>query len=164
MLLRASLCPLRTLCHSRNLNSTGHESGAVKLSKKELKLQKIEMKNQQKLKDRLEKEKAQKQALEHKLNESKKLVLEPIASPAHVTKIFEAKSLLETRIKVSGWVHNLRTQGNIIFILLRDGTGFLQCVLSGNLAKIYDALTLTVESSVTLYGTLKETPHGKMVF
>ena len=62
-------------------------------------------------------------------------------------------------MKIFGWVHNLRTQGNLVFINLRDGTGvpaILQCVLAGPLAQTYNALTLHREAAVCIYGTLKE--------
>ncbi|KAI0002416.1 asparaginyl-tRNA synthetase [Russula compacta] len=95
--------------------------------------------------------------------ESKKIQLaEDATLPAAVkAKILDLTSLRGTRVRVLGWVHRLRSQKDIIFVVLRDGTGYLQAVLSGVPAQTYEALTLTLESTVELVGTLQPTPEGK---
>nr|CAG4643080.1 EOG090X030S [Ilyocryptus agilis] len=50
----------------------------------------------------------------------------------------------------------------MMFITLRDGTGLLQCILSGQLCQTYEGVTLSTESSVQLFGTLKLVPEGKV--
>ncbi|KAG8731327.1 hypothetical protein FRC12_019785, partial [Ceratobasidium sp. 428] len=100
---------------------------------------------------------------EKKLEESKKIVLKEDSSlPSAIrTKIQGCSELRSKRISVSGWVHRLRQQKGLTFIVLRDGTGYLQCVLSGQLAQTYDALVLMTESTVRIIGTLQEVPEGK---
>ena len=76
-------------------------------------------------------------------------------------KISALQEHRDKRVRVFGWVHRLRQQKDMTFVVLRDGTGFLQCILQGTVAQTYDALTLTLESSVELRGTLKVLPEGK---
>ena len=76
-------------------------------------------------------------------------------------KLTNLTPLRTQRIRAFGWVHRLRDQKEIIFIVLRDGTGYLQCVLSGEVARTYEALTLTLESTIEVVGTLKVVPEGQ---
>ncbi|XP_055919075.1 asparagine--tRNA ligase, cytoplasmic [Eupeodes corollae] len=96
--------------------------------------------------------------------EAKKIILaeDPSWPTAKRIHIDDGKDNRETRVRVYGWVHRLRRQGKgLMFITLRDGTGFLQCVLNNALCQCYNALVLTTESSVQLFGTLKAVPEGK---
>lgn len=63
-----------------------------------------------------------------------------------------------SRVRVTGRVHRLRTQKDVIFITLQDGYGLLQCVLTGQLVKSYDAVTLTLETSMEIFGEMWEVP------
>ncbi|KAJ3188325.1 hypothetical protein HDU85_005476 [Gaertneriomyces sp. JEL0708] len=99
-----------------------------------------------------------------RLEESKKVVLEQDKTlpEAIKIKIRDGADHRGKRVKVSGWVHRQRVQGkDMMFLVLRDGSGYLQCVLTGKQCHTFDALTLTVESTVTVYGVLQAVPEGK---
>ena len=60
-------------------------------------------------------------------------------------------------VTLQGWVANKRTSKGLVFIVLRDGSGFLQCVLEETKigADAFEkANQLTLESSIRIIGTL----------
>jgi asparaginyl-tRNA synthetase len=117
-----------------------------------------------KLADKSTKEEEDLKKREQNLEEAKKIVIQQDSSlpEAKKIKICDGKANRDTRIRVYGWVHRMRRQGKgMMFIVLRDGTGFLQCVLTDQLCQCYNALVLATESSVQLFGTIKEVPEGK---
>ncbi|OUM57156.1 hypothetical protein PIROE2DRAFT_21530 [Piromyces sp. E2] len=138
---------------------------ALKKAKKAFDIaQKKKAKAEEKAAKDAEAEKKAKEEQLKQLEEAKKVVLELDTSLPEATriKIKQTPEFRGKRIIIQGWVHRLRVQGkDMTFIIIRDGTGFLQCVLTGKLCKTYDALTLTLESTMKLYGTLKELPEGK---
>ncbi|KAJ2528875.1 asparagine--tRNA ligase, partial [Coemansia sp. RSA 1933] len=95
---------------------------------------------------------------QRRLEESKSIVLveDPALPAAEAITIASSVEKRNRRVKVSGWVSSMRVQGKgMIFVVLRDGTGYLQCVLTGRLCHTYDAVTLAQESTVAMYGQIK---------
>ncbi|OBT68282.1 asparaginyl-tRNA synthetase [Pseudogymnoascus sp. 23342-1-I1] len=64
------------------------------------------------------------------------------------------------RVKICGRIHRLRQQKQATFITLIDGYGHLQCVLTGDLTKTYDALTFAQGTSIALFGEMRKLPDG----
>ncbi|KAI0435538.1 hypothetical protein F4803DRAFT_317391 [Xylaria telfairii] len=107
------------------------------------------------------------------LLKAKEVVLEEDASLPAPTKIkldevgdhvklrnMEDPESKGTRVRVVGRVHRERKQKDVLFITLRDGYGFMQVVLSGKLTKTYEALTLTRETSMEIFGEMRQVPAG----
>jgi asparaginyl-tRNA synthetase len=123
------------------------------------------LKQQQQAVQEAEKEKARLQHLE----EAKKIVLkeDPTLPKAIKITIGDKNVVLGegdskgTRVKVSGRIHRLRQQKQATFLTLIDGYGHLQCVLSGNLTKTYDALTFAQGTSLTLFGEMRKVLAGQ---
>ncbi|MCX6351525.1 MAG: asparagine--tRNA ligase [Bacteroidetes bacterium] len=62
-------------------------------------------------------------------------------------------------ITLKGWVQNRRDSKGIVFIILRDGTGFAQCVVLEETvgeAMFDEAKRLSLETSVELTGTIRK--------
>jgi asparaginyl-tRNA synthetase len=64
------------------------------------------------------------------------------------------------RVRIQGRVQRVAKQGSLIFVVIRRGLDLMQCVLAGELAKTYDALTLSRETSIEIFGQLWEVPAG----
>lgn len=137
---------------------------ALKKAKKglDLALKKAEKEAQTAAK-RAEEEKQREEARKALVEEAKSVIIKQDASlPAAKTiKIRDSVASRGQRVKVCGWIHRLRIQKDMIFVVLRDGTGYLQCVLTDKLTKTYDALTLTTETSISIYGVISPLPEGK---
>ncbi|KAI5481451.1 asparaginyl-trna synthetase [Pseudohyphozyma bogoriensis] len=138
-------------------------ASAVKKATKLLAQHKQKLAKQEELRKREEAEGAAKREAEaKKLAESKLIVLEePTGEEAKRIKIKESVEHRGQRVRIFGWVHRLRQQGGMTFLTLRDGTGYLQCVLAGRLSQTYDALTLTLESTIQITGKIAALPEGK---
>ncbi len=62
-------------------------------------------------------------------------------------------------VTIQGWVYNKRSSGKIRFVILRDGTGLLQCVMVKGLVadEIFDSFDrLTQETSLSVTGKVKK--------
>jgi asparaginyl-tRNA synthetase len=67
------------------------------------------------------------------------------------------------RVKIQGWLYNLRKSGKIVFPLIRDGSGLMQCVaVKSNLPEeLFNELkNLTQESSLIVTGTVRAEPRA----
>jgi asparaginyl-tRNA synthetase len=123
------------------------------------------LKQQQQAAQEADKEKARLQHLE----EAKQIVLTEDPALPRAVKITIGDKNVQlgegdvkgTRVKVSGRIHRLRQQKQATFITLIDGYGHLQCVLSGNLTKTYDALTFAQGTSLTLFGEMRKVLAGQ---
>ena len=62
---------------------------------------------------------------------------------------------VDEHVNVRGWVYRKRASKNTIFIILRDATGIIQCIIKRESPAWVDAERVTIESSVTLSGTVK---------
>jgi asparaginyl-tRNA synthetase len=61
----------------------------------------------------------------------------------------------DKKIKIRGWVYRKREGKELVFLLVRDSTGFIQCTVKKGSPAWSKAERLTIESSLTLEGTAK---------
>jgi asparaginyl-tRNA synthetase len=66
-------------------------------------------------------------------------------------------------VTMRGWLHNRRSSGKLQFLVFRDGTGFMQAVISkADVAEAdwEQAKNLTQESAIELRGTVRKDPRA----
>ncbi len=67
------------------------------------------------------------------------------------------------RVELRGWIHTKREKGKIIFIVMRDGSGFIQVVLEQERLKPEQweqAKDASLESSIVVKGVAKSEPRA----
>lgn len=74
-------------------------------------------------------------------------------------RIEDAAAHAGETVSIAGWLYNLRKSGKIVFPILRDGSGMMQCV--GVKAELpeetFETLKhLTQESSLVLTGKIRD--------
>ncbi len=88
--------------------------------------------------------------------------MNPAATSSRIA-IAQAGAHVGEIVAVSGWLYNLRKSGKIVFPILRDGTGVMQCVAVKR--QLPEALfetikELTQESSIVVTGKIRAEPRA----
>lgn len=76
------------------------------------------------------------------------------------------KEYASKEVTISGWIRTLRASNTFGFIEVNDGSFFknIQVVFSSDLENFKDISKLPISSSITVIGTLVETPDAKQPF
>ncbi len=80
-----------------------------------------------------------------------------------IIHISDLKNYVGQEVTLQGWLFNKRSSGKVRFVILRDGTGYLQCVyLKGNVSEdtFETADKIGQESSIEVTGKVKEEPRA----
>ena len=78
-------------------------------------------------------------------------------------EIRELPGLVGAQVRVSGWLYNARSSGKLRFLVVRDGSGYLQSVVfrAGVEERVWEeAGRATQESSLRVVGTVKAEPRA----
>jgi len=91
-----------------------------------------------------------------KIEDSKKKSFKENTSlgKAECIKSKDIESHMGKRVEIKGWADKIREQKTTKFVVIRDGYGYVQCVFTGILNETYEALTLSIESTLLIKGTV----------
>src|SRR2546427_11056187 len=82
---------------------------------------------------------------------------------AEFIDIFKILSGLGGKVSIRGWLHHKRSSGGLLFLEMRDGTGFIQCTLRREKTdeKTFRGIErLPVESVVEIEGIVRMDPRA----
>jgi asparaginyl-tRNA synthetase len=77
---------------------------------------------------------------------------------APIIRVDQIANYVDQEVTLQGWVYNRTHKGKLVFLLVRDGYGFVQCVVFKNDLdpELFDQITrLPQESAVTLTGKVR---------
>jgi asparaginyl-tRNA synthetase len=80
-----------------------------------------------------------------------------------IIRVDQISAYVGQDVTVQGWVYNRTHKGKLVFLLVRDGAGFVQCVAFKNdlPEDVFDALThIPQESSVAISGSVRADPRS----
>jgi asparaginyl-tRNA synthetase len=80
-----------------------------------------------------------------------------------IIHISDLKNYVGQEVTLRGWLFNKRSSGKVKFVILRDGTGYVQCVyFKGNVSEdTFEAADkIGQESSIEVTGKVKEEPRS----
>src|SRR3954468_21630333 len=78
---------------------------------------------------------------------------------ATIARIKDLPGLIGEKVTIDGWLYNKRTSGKLQFPIIRDGSGYLQCVVFKKevTEETWKAVEdVSQESSVRVTGTVRE--------
>src|SRR5512141_3219574 len=78
---------------------------------------------------------------------------------AEQISVSQISNYIEKEVTIKGWVYNRTDKGKLVFLLVRDGSGFVQCVaFKGDLSpELFETISkLPQESSVKVTGVVRE--------
>lgn len=70
--------------------------------------------------------------------------------------ISELGNLIGEKVQIKGWVSRVRKLKNITFIIMRDRTGFVQCIAENS---VTDMSNIKLESVISIIGEVKESKN-----
>lgn len=71
------------------------------------------------------------------------------------------ETIADAKVTLCGWVDSIRVMKNIIFVVMRDRYGKVQCVVPKSVENFEAIRELTMESSISLVGNVKMRPENQ---